>query len=203
MSKLIQKNKFFNKSLEISADGIIYESKGFLFKTKFKVPYEQLPKEPIIITIGVRRWLFIGATLLVLAIFSLIGTINQPTTENLYGVLFFSLLAAISFFIYWRSTNTYHGYICSEKEIMLFDNSPNEVEFSNFIEMLQDTRSKYLKDKYGEKDEQISHHVSSPIEELEKLFELKNKGIIDDTEYETMKKKIIGIDQKRIGFFQD
>lgn len=174
-------------------------------KTKFKVPFEELPSEPVIVTVGVRRWLVIGGVFLIFTILSLIGTINQPTMDNFYGFLIVFLLTAVSFFIYWRSVNTYHGYVSGEKEVLLFDNKPNEAEFGEFMQTLQESRTKYLAEKYGSREEIHidTHPLSSPVQELEKLFELKNKGIIDEAEYETLKKKIIGGEQKRIGFFQE
>jgi hypothetical protein len=199
---LRQKSKLVSKSIEIGTDGVIYESKGFLEKIRFKVPFEHIQNEPAIYSSGVRRWLVIGLVLSILSLLSLVGLFNNPTADNFYSFLFFFVITFIALFIYWRSVNVYHGYLCFEKEILLFENKPNVEEFEGFISNLHKEKQKYLL----QKGIQGNHHqatITSTIEELEKLALLRDNGTITEEEFQSLKVNIItgkSEEPKRIGF---
>jgi hypothetical protein len=199
---LRQRSKLISKSIEIGKDGVIYESKGFFEKIRFKVPFEHIPDEPAIYSTGVKRWLVIGLVLSFITILSIVGFINNPNKESLQSILIMLPIIFIPFFIYWRSVNVYHGYLCHEKELLLFENKPNPKEFEDFITYLHKEKHKY----FIQKSVQVNHnHVSltATLEELEKLAYFRDNGTITEEEFQTLKNHFIGEkseEPKKIGF---
>ncbi len=195
MEDFKQKRFFNSKRVEFESDGISYYSGNFLNAKEIFIPFDEIIPDAIGRETKTSR-LFLWFTIILGLIFSLALWDIFRIPYGIYMVLaFFSGLFFMFFLILTIFSRKHMLYITTLSGYLIdfYAKNPSEEALENFLEILKERTFAYLKEKYAVIDKDL------PVEkQIENLNFLKERNVISEKEYETLKEKLknINIDVK-------
>ena len=192
MIEKIEINGLFNRlKIEVFENKILVFKKTILKYIEYEVSYEHIDTKK-----KVKKEFNQGV--MVLALFSFCMGVIFLMSQNIEALILMLLISSILFVI---GILTQKKYVLintfSEGSIEFKFNNKNEEEVREFADTIIKTANNYLIEKYSKVDKDL------PIEkQIENLYFLKNKELIDDKKFEELKNILIGrkSDEKTIGF---
>jgi hypothetical protein len=195
MEALEQKKLFVKRKFELTDKGLRYEFKNLTSSLNIEIPYEEIGTKKIYQKLTNNNFL-------ILTIFMFFAS----TAKAYYFVvgehndLIFTLIVLAIFIV--SALFAYYGY----KDYVLIDavnppfiefyaKRPDEDTVEKFIIELQKKTKNFLIKKYAERDNNIAIET-----QLETISILKNRNIIDETEYVELTNKLTKPKNNPIGF---
>lgn len=115
-----QRDKLTSCTFQIEEDGVVCNLRRILRSSKYKVPFASIPDEPIIVSLGSRKWAVLAG---VFTVFSLIRIyehfVNGGWASS--NALWLYLGATVVFYtLFWSSYHKYQVYNCGDRELAFF-----------------------------------------------------------------------------------
>jgi hypothetical protein len=188
----LQTRRFFKKQeIEILRISLKIERKSFLDYVEYEIPFENIHNKKKVQTKTNDNLLVISFALLIIGLlFFLFGSETALPTFLFICGIFFLLLALIS----RKKTITIPTYDGNNIEIPFNNkNKPDVLEFSNKI---IEASNNFLLNKYSKIDKAL------PLEgQLIKIEFLRDREILTDEEYDSLKNQLLGRENKgHLGF---
>lgn len=182
-----------NKSIVYQESGILYSSGNFLSSTKISIPYEEILYEKPSYEVKTDKFnLVVCIIAFFVVIKSILGVYDNP--DGIYkGLLPFSVLFFITFLIATLLSRRKVVYIPTYNfgYLEVYD----KPEVNGFLKDLKVVTDNFLKSKYSKVDRDL------PIDnQLQNLMYLKERHILSDEEFESLKNKLVGTKAEFTGF---
>jgi hypothetical protein len=198
--EVFNQKRFFNsKRVEFENDGITFYSGTFLNAKEIFIPFDEIIPDAITRETKTSR-LYLWMSLTFGLIFSLTFFEIFQIPFGIYMVLVFFSGLLFTFFLLLTILSRKHMlYITTLSGYLIdfYDKNPNEKAMDEFLETLKTKTFAYLKEKYAVID------IDLPVEkQIENLNFLKERNVITEKEYESLKEKLknINIDVKGFKF---
>lgn len=193
MENFSQQRYLNNKSIVYQESGILYSSGNFLSSKKVFIPYEEILYEKLGYEIKTDKFNFIVCIISCLTFLkSLLGVYDNP--NGIYkGLLPLSAIFLITFLVATILSRRKVVYISTFNFgfIELYD----KPEINGFLKDLKIVTNDFLKSKYSKIDRDL------PIDnQLQSLMYLKERQILSDEEFESLKNKLVGNKTQFTGF---
>lgn len=193
MEHFSQQRYLNNKSIIYQESGILYSSGNFLSSKKIFIPYEEILYEKLSFELKTDKFNLVVCIIALLTVLkSILGVYDNP--NGIYkGLLPLSALFFIAFFIATVLSRRKVVYISTFNfgDIELYDRP----EITNFLKDLKIATDDFLKAKYSKIDKDL------PIDnQLQNLMYLKERRILSDEEFESLKNKLLGNKAEFTGF---
>ena len=183
--RLLKRQEF-----DILRNSLKIKKRSPLESIEYEVPFEHIHNKKKIQTITNNNSLVISFFLLVIGLLFLLGPNIEVATTLLSAAAFFLVVAILT-----RqkivTIPTYDG-----DKIELFFNNRNKQEVLDFANKIIEASNSFLLNKYGKIDKAL------PLEgQLNNLNFLRDRDIIADEEYESLKNHLLGRENKgSLGF---
>lgn len=189
---MIFKNRryFTKQTFEIKMTSLKVEARGLFDAIEYEIAHEQIDNKKTVQTSINHGFLVISIFFFVFALLFLVGT-----NEELTAVFFFlSVLCTVIAFVSRKSVVTLNLY--DGGKIHLYFTRQNKGQVIAFSDEIIEASNKYLLNKYTRID------AALPIEpQLSGIQFLRNREIISEQDFESLKNKLIGRSNKSsIGF---
>ncbi len=184
------RRNFIKQKLEIKKSSIKINRKSLFEEVEYEISFEQLDNKKKVQVQTNSNLFFTGIFFFVFGLFFLAGSIIEMTA---ICTLIAIVLMMVAFVDKKRVVTiaTYQG-----ENINLYFTAKNKEKVIEFVDQIFDAANAFLLNKYGKIDRAL------PIEpQLDNLQFLRNKEIISEEEYETLKNQLLGRENKSyIGF---
>ena len=167
---------------EVVQDGINVTENWLLGSKKYKVPFENVSKEPSEVTLSsrVRLW----ATIILLALSVITGIMQLLGDDVGDGACFFwgalAVVVGIGFLIS-RERFLVYQLRSGDKPLVLYRDKPSRELLERFMASVQDSKNEYLRNNYLRDD-------GAPVADaIHKLVWLHERGALTDEEFESLK----------------
>lgn len=197
--KLLQRKLFLRREFTMNDDFLNIKSKDLTSSEEINVPYEE---------IDVSRLVYQKQTdnimLIITIVFGTFFLINIFNPENYNGsgllgvaIFLFFVTAFSGIITFVKSKNITLIPTQSNGYLEVFRNKPSSQEHDGFISELSKRVNSLLKTKYGKVDTEMP-----PEPQLMNFAWLKERGVISEEEFNTLKYKLIGKENtnNQIGF---
>lgn len=197
MDFLRQKRYFSNRSIEFLEEGISYSHGNLISSKQAIISYEEIQHEKQLREFKLNKfnmWVCIFAGLTMIK--SIAGFIENPNGMA-KGLL---PLASIFFIVFLITTLLSRRRLLyiptySSGVIELYDNNPSYVDIQEFLKELKSRTNNFLKRKYGAIDKDL------PTDgQLEVLSWLRQRNVLDESEFDLLKQQLIGSKPEVKGF---
>ena len=195
MEEFKQKRFLNSKRVAFEYDGITFYSGNFLNAKEIFIPFDEIIPDAITReTKTSRLYLWISIIFGLIFILAVLDIFKIP-----FGILmvlkFFSGLLFVFFLILTIFSRKKMLYITTLSGYLIdfYDRNPSKEAIDEFLKTLKTKTFAYLKEKYAVID------IDLPVEkQIENLNFLKERNVITEIEYETLKEKLknINIDVK-------
>ena len=183
---LKQAGFFETREFEITEEGVVVSIRALFFRNRYKVPFEHIIREPIEFTLSNPAWRWGGIGCLVFSCYFFFATVVDKKGLDGALVSLGFLVAALGSFIGYRLTmRTFLRISESTMNIDLASGNPSEKKVDQFIEEVSDK----ARDYYGEL--QQLQPVYDRVGQIERLAFLREKGVINEEEFEVLKSELI------------
>ncbi|MBX3255353.1 MAG: hypothetical protein KF862_14525 [Chitinophagaceae bacterium] len=184
------KRRFTRQTFAILSSSLKIDRKGLLDRIEYEIPFDNIHNKKIIQTQINNNLVITGLFFFVFSFLFLLGTAEELTVIFLsVGVIF-----VLTAFINRKKTVTIPTY--SGDGIILYFNNKTQKEVVEFSNKIIEASNNYLMEKYGKIDRAL------PVEQqINNLQFLRNREIITENHYETLKNELLGRESKSaIGF---
>lgn len=183
--KLQTKRFLTRQEYDILRTSLKIEKRSLLDSSEYEIPFEHIHNKKKIQTNTNDNFLVISFSLLVIGLLFLLGSNTEISGIALIGGTLFLALALIT-----RkktvTTSTYDG-----ERIELFFNRGNKQQVLDYSNKIIEASNLFLLNKYGKIDRAL------PVEgQLNSLNFLRDRDIISDDEFETLKNQLLGRENK-------
>ena len=168
-------------------DGVNVTENWVSGSTKYKVAFEDIPRDASEVTVSSKGYLIFAAFLAVLAIATAVMMLFGQNVQ-LSTPLIWAFLAGCSGALFFLSRQHFLVFQSPEKKdsLILFKDNPSREELEQFIIKLQKRKNDYLRKMYVRED-------GLPLaDSIRNLTWLKEQGVITPEEYEHMKSLSLG-----------
>lgn len=198
MTKIIIQNRFFTTfEYSILDNKLNCKERSFGNEKEVNIIFENISStkktqknSSILIIIGA----FVSSLITISAIF-----LAESLRNALWGGFFWAFITVALFVYYFVSkTNLWVISLYDGGVIYFHKGIPNEIEVSNFIDELFNSRNNYLKERYSNIDRNLNYD-----DQFSKIEWLKNIEAISNNEYSELLEKLRLIAdpaKKRVGF---
>jgi len=194
-----KQTRYFNhRTIQFLEEGITFSRGNLVSSNQVTIPYEEIfyekPAREFKLD-KVYMWICIFAGLtLVKLVLGYSENSNEPLYEGLLP------LVSIFFVVFLITTllsrrQMFYIPTYSSGVIDLYDNKPSEIELNEFLIELKFRTNNFLKKKYATIDKDL------PTDrQLETITWLRQRNILDETEYESLKQQLVGGKNEVKGF---
>jgi len=194
--KIIQKmtlntRHFFKRQeIDILRSGVKIEKRSLLDSMEYEVPFENIHNKKKVQTNTNDNLLVISFSLLVIGLLFFLGSNIEIASIGFIGGTFFLAVALLT----RKKTVTIPTYDGNNIELPF--NTRNKTEVLEFSNKIIEASNNFLFNKYSRIDRAL------PIEgQLSKLEYLRDREVLSDEEFESLKSQLLGKDNKgSIGF---
>lgn len=193
-----QKKILKQKKFTITERGVeCYEKEG-LEEITYTVPFPEIIESPVKKTKYSKLWLIIWILCSVLFFMDFIENYLMEGEFNKSFLFWTGIVMVFSCFQFFATYKNLVFYSLNNLPLCFLKDVPNANAITEFMDKVFEAQERYFEEKY---DKQISAYGSadsniSYADELYKLNKLRENGIIDDIEYETVKQKLLGSIEK-------
>lgn len=194
MPSLTQRWAFTKWTLQVTETGVSFRESFLTARTSYTVPFENMVATPIR-TVESRTWLLVTTVVLVgLTIITFIYSIIDGDVEGPVFWGFFTLLCFGSYLTTRRSIIVYPG---APPQLRLMQGSPSVEQVEEFVSKMKECRRLYLRESYLAPSD-----AESVADEIDKLDMLRERGVISDSDFQTLKRNLVspGSSRPPIGF---
>ncbi|WP_372744721.1 hypothetical protein [Lutibacter sp.] len=197
MKDFVQKRLFITKKVTFKNDGIIYYSGDFLESREIFISFDEIMTNSITREFRTNK-LLIWVTIAFAFVygFFLLNPFNiNPEINSFF--LYLSGFLCLILLILTILSRKHMLYIATLGGFLIdfYDLNPSKELVEEFLNTLKKKSFKYLKAKYTKIDVDISFE-----KQLENFIYLRDKNVITQKEYETLKKKLKNIEPDVKGF---
>jgi uncharacterized integral membrane protein len=189
MPNLHQRKLFTTKDFTLKESGLHVRSKTISTLYEVEIPFEEINLKKVIIRKKSEIFLLVISVIFAFVfvanlLIKLFGDpdINWPTILILFGITCFCSL--VTFFV---RVHSYFIPTTNNGLLEIYFGKPNLAETEVFLSDLKHSINQFLKDKYGKIDMDLPRDV-----QLSNLMWLRDREILSDDEFETLKLKLIG-----------
>lgn len=184
---LHQRRGLERRSFRIAEDGVHVSYSRLMGDQRFRVPFENVPDDTIETTKRRPVWVALAAILLA---FSVLGVIlnleqGQAAMAARAGVLGLALAAACTGAFVLTRRNLV-AFATGDDALVFFASSPSPDAVKKFISSVIAARDAYLRTRY-----ERPVPGESPIDAIERLHALREKGVISEQEFSSLKAKVV------------
>jgi len=190
MSKLVQQNLFKKTIFETRENCLHYQSKGLINSIEYDIQYEEI-SDKVIYETKVEDFPKVSI------IFVVIGLIIGIAKNDGAAITVTSFILLLLGWMLFATRKKTASIVLYDNRVLIINmKKPSSEEVKEFVEHLQLLIKEYLKSKYATIDRDL------PIEpQLNNYTWLKNRNVINDSEFTELKSKLLKNDSdKKIGF---
>ena len=190
-TKLVQKG--FLKGLqvfEITDEEILVQCTSNHQSREFKVPLKVIGKNSEIHRSSDTKFLvafILSTTLTVLFVLSLFNLNIEHTEAIVGGLVFSTLIATVSFFVYKKRNYNcliYYNMFSRQPVLVFWEDKPNKETFAAFIS--------YFNNRLPKENAGNTVQESGMSREIYNLYVLWQKGVLSEEEFKAGKAKLLG-----------
>ncbi|HBY21150.1 MAG: hypothetical protein A2Y24_02530 [Clostridiales bacterium GWE2_32_10] len=193
MNKLKQRKLFASMEVEILDKGLSIKEKEIGKYVEFSMPYEKITKDVAVRTKNSEGWYTVAILFIVFTLLFSIPKLVNGKIENIgKDGEFIWLTISIICFCTPTILITKFKYITNtdNKAIYFFYDKKNQEELDEFLKSVFEKRDIYLKKRYSKIDMDFSKEKN-----LDKIEWLRNEEVINESEYNELRNKIINFEK--------
>jgi hypothetical protein len=175
------------RTFRLGEDGVQVTTRQFMNDQQFKVPFENVPDDRIVTTRRHPIWIILTMVLLSMTVLGVVLNLekDQPSEAAEMGAIFGALTAvcAAAFFL---TRQRLVAFATGDSSLVFFASSPSEEAVASFLAAIVEARDAYLRARY-----QGPVPGESPLDALERLGALRERGVISEEEFDSLKARIV------------
>jgi len=186
MSHILNQRRFLTKRyFEITPSSLkISMSKPFKYYEE-EFPFEEIGRKTIK-KMDANRYLLIFSVICLIGLFVNINETLIGNKGDWEDTIFYIILTPIILFLFWVGfSNNIHLMLADKRYILFYRNIPNKTKVQKFIDLFLSEQKSYLVNKYTKREPHLS-----PDRLMDQLMWLKDRGILDESEFENFKKDL-------------
>jgi hypothetical protein len=199
MNTLLQSSLVGRRNFEIVDDGVLVQTRQFLTRQQYKVPFETISLNRVRTTVYSKPFFLLTLLFLALIIVIVVDSMFGGDNEGIRAIVFYGTFAIICFILFVLSRQRFIAYEAGNHLLAFVEDSPSKQILDEFLVEVESRCMKYMTHKYGYQRVQNA----SSAEELARLLWLKERGALTEKEFEQLKLKIINDENRKsspVGF---
>jgi hypothetical protein len=188
VSTLEQRWWLDKRVFRIAEDGVHVSYQQLLGSQQFRIPFENIPSDTVETTKRYAIWLALSVVFICVAVVgsSMSLESGREATAVMVGATG-SALAGVCTALFFFTRQSLLAFATGDGSLVLFSASPTQESVSEFMGAIVAARDAYLKTHY-----QGPQSGESPIDAIERLQALKEREVISQEEFDTLKARIVG-----------
>jgi len=183
---LKQRNGFSVSTYTLDEDAVVVREAGPLRRSRYRVPYVTLASERFETTVYSKLWLGLAIVTFLACLTVFIGEGFAASADGWTTVLVYGLLTVLFGMLAYHSWQRIVGFESETLPLVFRVDKPTPQKLEAFLGELLNRKTAYLRQHYL-----VQTLGSSPTDELQKLVWLKERGAINDEEYDLLKLRVI------------
>ena len=189
MISLHQRKLFSTKDYTIKANGLHVRSKTIGTQYEVEIPFEEINVKKVIIKKKSEIFLLVLSSIFGLVFIAnfLMKISGQPDISWTTLLVLLSITSFCSLVTFFVRVHSYFIPTTNNGLIEIYFGKPTLAETDKFLTDLKQNINLFLKDRYGKIDKDLPKDV-----QLSNIMWLRDREIIDEEEFETLKYRLIG-----------